>query len=321
MSTEPDRIQHIIAVQPAAGGGKYLLHLDYAEGDALNAHCTLLYEAGRAVHRLFRTNDPLRCLWTSPQGHLWLGSANGNLWTTAPVALPPQRDRALQVEYFHRSLPWQITTLPDMRALGYPPNISALWGLDDHQIWAATYEGPIYHWAGKAWQEGASENRQALNQISGRSKTEVYAVGYGATVFHWDGHRWWPLKRPEAVHPREVFTDLCPGPGGNLFITGRNGTLVGANPEGLVLLTQRPHPLFGVAQVQGRWFFAGGRSGLWELKERAFVLLKKDVFPLKLFAILDQLYLIEDEQPRAWLVQYDPKEETWKRLEYEKGAS
>ena len=316
MSAESGRIQHIIGVQ-AAPRGKYLLHLDYAEGDALNSHATLLYEGDGAVHRLFRTNDPLRCLWSSPQGHLWLGSANGNLWTTAPIALPPHRDRALQAEYFDRRLPWQITTLPDLRTQGYPPNITALWGLDDHQLWAATYEGPIYRWTGQVWQEGATENQHALNQISGRSRTEVYAVGYGATVLHWDGHRWWPLDLPEAVHPREVFTDLCLGPRGTVLITGRGGTLMGGKPEGLELIAKRPHSLFGVAQVQGRWFFAGGRSGVWELRERAFVSLKKDLFPLKLFVIGDLLYLIEDEQhPRPTIVQYDPKAETWDRLEY-----
>ena len=92
---QDDSKREILQVVEADG---LFLRIDYEEGDIASAIGHVFWASGKrqqgeVLTQVLATNEPLRTLWASPSGALWVASANGSVGTTAPVALASPRQQ------------------------------------------------------------------------------------------------------------------------------------------------------------------------------------------------------------------------------------
>ena len=99
-------------------------------------------EAAKKVEpvQVLATNDTLRTMWASPQGSLWVASASGSVGTTAEVSWPSPTSGA-DYKTMGPSPEWHVTDLPRVKISGLRPNVTALWGTSDSDVYAGTYGG------------------------------------------------------------------------------------------------------------------------------------------------------------------------------------
>jgi hypothetical protein len=301
-----------------------VLLIDYAEGDIAHAVGSVyINRSGRtatqdAPHRVLATNDELRVMWASPSGALWVGSANGHVGTTAVVRWPSAQKG---VDYQTISgAPWTATTLPALAGSGLPPNITALWGTGDSDVFAGTFGGHIYHWDGQAWQQnhqGDPALRRSVRAFGGTAPNDVYAVGSQGMLLHFNGSRWQQLPLPGENRTNEGFTAVLPLPDGTVFISasGNEGRLLHGNASGLTEFTHCEMPLIDMAPLGERVLFATG-DGVAEL-------IGRDVRPIKQFMTATlhaghgRVYVIEPAPEQTRYAEFDPREDSpWWRYRY-----
>src|SRR4051794_7120187 len=88
-----DEVTRILRAQ-AVPAGLLLLATVYDQADAMNPAGQVYLTAPRGTgdaELILSANEGLAGLWASPAGHAWVGGADGEVWTTAPVAWPPPR--------------------------------------------------------------------------------------------------------------------------------------------------------------------------------------------------------------------------------------
>jgi hypothetical protein len=312
-------IQHIISVTPGASGF-YMVETEYPETDALNAVGKVLRAEwdpeGDAVC-LLNTNDTLSCMWRSPSGALWIGSARGNVWTNAPVTFTSHRMPSLQYEVLDKRLDWKVTTLPNMEGLNYRPNITAIWGTADSQVFAATYKGIIYRWDGAQWTQ-AKVASVCLNHIHGSSSKDIYCVGFDSVILHYDGARWSRVPYPDNAPAGEVLTGVRVRPTGDVLICGRGGTILEGRAPAFRVLAREKASFYGLALFNDNVFLAGGESGVWQMSNAQPLIIKPNVKAVGVFESPNVLFFIEAAQePRPRVVEHDPnKDAPWFRVEY-----
>ena len=72
------------------------------------------------------------------------------------------------------------------------PNVTALWGTGDSDVYAGVYDGHIFRWDGTAWAQvfdGPGGGIGAIRAFGG-SVADVYALGLDRTILHFDGGAW-----------------------------------------------------------------------------------------------------------------------------------
>lgn len=69
------------------------------------------------------------------------------------------------------------------------PNLSAVWGVDDKNVWAVGAGGILAQYDGTAWTKSGLGG-QNLNAIWGVSGTDIFAVGNSGTAYHYNGSTW-----------------------------------------------------------------------------------------------------------------------------------
>ena len=267
------------------------------------------------------TNDELRVLWCSPSGALWVASANGNVATNAAVAfgtLPARWSYLARI-----GTTWQAMALPAIATTGsgngLPPNVEALWGRSDNDIYVATYRGHIYHWNGTAWRQvhdGATTDNNELRAFAAVSATETYAVGQQGTLLHCQGTSWQPVALP---NPRsnESLTGLCALADGNVLISGnsRQGSRIlrGNATTGLQEIAHSELQLIGMATIGERVLFATG-DGVAELIDGAVVVLKDNFKTAAIFPAPDGAFLLEPSPEKPSFIEYVVnREKPWSR--------
>ncbi|PPF79643.1 hypothetical protein C5B96_12265 [Subtercola sp. Z020] len=313
----------------------YAVKTIYDETDAVNAaghvvwadwndeHTCLDPDRDRGMTAL-STNDSILAIWASPQGHLWVTSANGTVYTTAPVTWPPPRWEPLDWDGggSDADLPWSVTTLPDW-AGGYAPQINAVWGSSDTDVHFATYRGTLYHWNGELF-EITLETGAMLVNLHGSASDDVYCVGQAerkqpdqTAAWHWNGTRWSPVATPEGVQVG-LLTGVRALPEGRVIAVGTAGLIFEGTPSGLEVLLDAQMSMYSIALFDGEFYAAGGRSGLWKIEGDDIVCIKDRARALGLFECGPMLLMTADDQEDApELLQYAPRiERPWMRLQF-----
>jgi hypothetical protein len=314
-------ILHVCEVPPSV----YFLRIDYDEVDIASA-VGHVFQTSAAQSRteqptqVLSTNDALRVMWASPSGALWVGSANGHVATTAAVQWPAAQRGA---DYGATSGPaWSATSLPLLAGSGLPPNITALWGTSDNNVFAGTHGGHIYHWDGQAWRQAHRDNpalRRTVRAFGGTGPHDVYAVGSQGMLLHFDGQAWQQLPLPGEAQANEGFTAVLALPDQSVFISAASNTgrLLHGTASGLSEFTQCDMPLIDMGAIGDRVLFATG-AGVAELTGRSIQTIKSTFMTATLSAGQGRLFFIEPAPPVACYAEYDPRqtERPWVRVRY-----
>lgn len=304
----------------------FILFIAYEEADIASAVGHVYASAGKrekgvVPKQVLETNDTLRKLWASPSGALWVASADGNVGTTAQV---PWTAPIKGVTYttMGNSPRWSSTALPKVKATGLKPNVTALWGTADSDVYAGTYGGHIYRWDGTAWTqgfEGPGKGKGTIRAFGGASN-DVYAVASQSTILHFDGRVWQRLRAPEPPNGHEGFTGVTRTPQGEILISGsgEEGRLLhGSASGGLEEFGRYPIQLIDMAPLADRVLFATG-DGVAELLGRDVKMIKSTFKTATMGPGIDRTFFIEPAQKVPSYVEYNPKIESapWWRVTF-----
>lgn len=306
-------------------GARYLLWLHAEPGDSPNARGDIVRQEARrgaGIQTICRTNDTLRTLWISSSGQLWTGSTRGTIATTAPVAWSPPRSSWISFVPENGGPQWRATSLPLIRSLGIPPSVTALWGTDDHHVWAGAYDGHIYAWDGQTWTQvvdGPEGGGGAINCFGGSGPSDVYALGANGRILHFDGSAWTQLQAPGAPNDSESFTGLHVQADGQVLIAGAGpgpvGRILQGGPAGLTELTRCDVAPRDLVAVSGRLLLPVGSAGVAELTGRSVTVVKSNFDAVAASAGPGRAYFIEAVQQQPSFIEHDPSEaQPWVRV-------
>jgi hypothetical protein len=321
---ETDKKSEILQVVET--DGLYLLRIDYEEGDIASAIGHVFWSdglgrKGEVLTQVLATNDPLRTLWGSPTQSLWVAGASGSVGTTAPVRWPPPT-AGVDFLTLGDSPKWTATDLPRVRATGLRPNVTALWGTEDSDVYAGTYGGHIYRWDGINWAqvfEGPGGGEGTIRAFGG-SMGDVYALGLDSTILHFDGTGWTRLQVPGPPNGHEGFNGLVQTPEGAVLISGsgESGRLLhGSAAGGLEEFGRYPIHLIDLVAFDERILFATG-NGVAELFGRDVNMVKSTFMTSTASAGKGRVFFIEPAQERPCYIRYDPRiaDLPWARIAY-----
>lgn len=313
-------------LQVVETNGRYLLRIDYEEGDIASAVGHVywsdgLEQKGEVLTQVLATNDPLRNLWASATGSLWVAGANGTVGTTASVRWPAPTNSA-DFLTLGGSPAWTATELPRVRNTGLPANVTALWGTGDSDVYAGTYGGHIYRWDGATWAQvfdGPDEGNGTIRAFGG-SPDDVYALGQNETILHFDGRTWTRLQVPGPPNGHETFTGLVRMSEQSVLISGagdQGRLLEGSAAGGFEEFGRYPKRLIDMAALDGRVLFATG-DGAAELTGREVTMIKSNFMTATMSPGKGVMFFIEPAQENPRYVRYDPKNQAapWARVGY-----
>lgn len=310
--TQDEKKQEILQVVET--DGLYVLRIDYDEGDIGSAIGHVFWSSGtrrlgELPAQVLATNEPLRTLWASPTGSLWVASANGSVGTTAVVSWPAPASGSDYLT-LGPSPKWSATDLPRVRSTRLPPNVTALWGTSDADVYAGTYGGHIYRWDGAAWNQvfdGPGHGGETI-QAFGGTVNDVYAVGKEDTILHFDGAGWRPLLAPGPPNGHELLTGVLRMPDGQVLISGSGdiGRLLhGSAAGGLAEFGRYPMHLIGMAPLGERILFVTG-DGVAELIDRNVTMIKSGFKTASISPGKGRVFFIEPAQEQPRFAEFDP---------------
>jgi hypothetical protein len=306
----------------------YYLTADYEEADIGHAVGTVFKTSGArdeedAPEMVLSSNDTLSGLWLSPDGSLWVSSATGKVATTASVPWDAAGSGD-GVGYSEEDggLSWAVKALPPVKSTGLPPNITALWGIDDENVFVGTHGGHIYQWNGKDWRqthEGPGRGDGTLGAFGGPAANDVFAAGRQGTLLHFDGAGWQAVLVPGESNGRETFTAVQVLPTDEVLISsaGSQGRLLHGGAQGLTEFGRYEVPLIGMALLDDRVLFATG-DGCAELVGRDVKVIKDTFQTVNVFPGRDRVFYVEAEQEYPGYVEYVPAEDEapWWRMAF-----
>lgn len=311
---DDDLVNEILHVTEA-DRGVYFLWICYEEGDIAAALGTVYRtngtrESGLVPDRILDTNDTLRTLWISPSGSLWVASADGNVATTANVHWPPPPAH-LQYEGTDGAAGWNVTALPAIASSRLRPNVTALWGTDDDDVFAGCFEGYIYRWDGSAWRQQMDvEDVGGTIRAFGGIRDDVFAIGARQVLLHFDGQRWQRLRVPGTPDTSELFTAVLRLSDGSVLISGSSdeGRLLhGSAAGGLVEIGRYPIELLDMAPLGERVLFATG-DGVAELIGHDVQMIRSTFMTATMSAGIGRVFFIEPAQEVPGFIEYDPRQ-------------
>jgi hypothetical protein len=298
----------------------YALVVHYEEADGGNGVGLLFRTDGTrntASETVLTTNDYLRSMWASLSGAIWLSSEAGNVWTNAKVRWSKSKDSKLDFDSLDPAMKWHVTTLPNPQGLDHPPNLGAIWGTDDSNVFAAASNGPIYHWNGQAWKQ-VHTAAGTIRSFSGTSAQDVFAVGEKGALVHFDGSAWRPLRNPDGGRSDELFTGACHSSDGSVFICSQDGRLLHGSASGLTALSQDSDiPLRGLAFLDNRLLFAAAEKGVAELQKSTLVVIRSTFHSTFITAGKARWFFL-DASTETCYIEYDPaqSETPWAKLTF-----
>jgi len=301
-----DTINEIVSVAEV-GDSLYLLIVQYEEADGGNG-VGLVYRTDgsreAAIEPVLSTNDYIRAMWSSPSGALWLSSEDGNVWTTGPVKWAKPKDPDLAFDAYDPALQWSVVRLPDLEE-GGPPNLGALWGTDDANVFVAASNGPIYQWNGKNWRR-VHTAAGTIRAFAGTDPGNIFAVGEKGALAHFDGKAWQTIGNPDGTERDELFTGARFGVDGSVYICSQSGRLLHGSRSGLTVLAQDDKlSLRGLAFLGDRLVLAAGESGVAEFQQSALAVIRSTFHSTYIAPGKARLFFL-DASTETCYVEYDP---------------
>jgi hypothetical protein len=202
------------------------------------------------------------------------------------------------------------------------PNVTALWGTGDSDVYAGSFNGYIYRWDGTVWAqvfEGPGGGAGTIAAFGG-ALNDVYAVGKEGTLLHFDGRVWRRLETPGPPNGHESLTGVLGTPTGEVIISasGEQGRLLhGSASGGFSELGRYTARLIAMAALDDRVFFAIG-DGAAELVGRDVTVVKSNFKSANLYSGKERLFFIEATQTVPSFIRFDPRkpDAPWARVFY-----
>jgi hypothetical protein len=304
-------IRNVVAAR-ATESTIYMVLVEYEESDAMNSVGVVMNE-----HRappggyggLLSTNDSITYLWKSPQGALWVASARGNVWTTAPVSWPNPNLPGYASNVLDPSFTWNMAPLPWYQLHGMAPIPESIWGTSDEDVHVTTFKGSIYHWDGAAWEERIPGPTEPLNDIHGLSADEAYAVGEEGTIVRYDGATWTPIPFPDDAGSGEGLTGVRVIGPDDVYICSRSGSILHGGRDGFEVVAAATQSLYGMGYFQGRLLIAAGDAGVVELVGNRVDVVKDNFASVGVFEEQDIVFFIEpNQEPVPSMIAFAPAE-------------
>jgi photosystem II stability/assembly factor-like uncharacterized protein len=314
--TGPTKVREIVAAT-VSGENVYTVLLVYWETEAAQAVGQILRSPvsrqGQFVCDL-NTNNQLRNMWSSSTGSLWVGSSDGNMWTTARVSWPPPSDET-ESDQTGALTRWTATRLPDMRKHGIKPIMTCVWGTADDDVYVGTFEGGVYHWNGRAWDQVFTDVSSAINHIHGSAPDDIYAVGEEGVVLHFDGTAWRRLPYPGDGGRSDGLTGVRAIGRHEVYICGRSGRILHGSRRGLEVLGEFEPAFYGLGYFRKRVLLAAGDDGVWELAGNTVSPIKDNIGTVGIFEQPDLVFFVEPAQTPT-LIEYAPDQDPpwWRRV-------
>ncbi len=308
MAEPNSNIVRILSVMPHEQD-IYFLVTDYPESDPLAAtgrihRATIARGGGRRL--VLSVGDSLGALWTSPEGSVWTGSVSGNLWTTARLMFPAPLSRPVSTITPEEDHQWAATTLPKLRAKGYPPNITCLYGFSDENVFAGTFSGSIYHWDGEAFTEMEFPGESGIIEMHGTSRNSLFAACDNRMILHFNGKRWTPVPMPREVPDFSVISGIRAINPHRVYACDIHGRIYRGTKDGFEVISATKEKWYGIALLENRVLLAS-TSGAWELTNDVPVSIRSNFSALDVCEASPALFFIEEEQqPRPCWYEYNP---------------
>lgn len=296
--TQDTWIRNSLGVASAGTRALYVLTTIYPESDALNPAGQLLHHVmadDGMTESVLGTSSPLAAMWRSPAGHLWLGSADGSVWTTAAVRWQP----AGPPFDANGPLAWSRTQLPPLARTGHAPNVTAVWGTSDSNVFLATASGSVYRWDGDRWQETPTSTDASLTKLHGAAADDAYVVGYRGTVAHWDGQTWATVPAPDINAATTIVTGVAALSPAEVYAVTNRGQLLKRTGAGFTTLDKADGARFtGLAAVE-QGLVISSAAGAWLFDHLGLRQVKANFSATDVQAVDDRIYFIETEQPHG----------------------
>jgi cysteine-rich repeat protein len=142
---------------------------------------------------------------------------------------------------------------------GQTGNVSSVWGLAENDLFAATTDGEISHFDGRAWTAMTSGTTQTLWAVWGSRRDDVFAVGENGTILHFNGTTWSPM----AANAGTATLNWVWGTSAtNVYAVGSGGTAVHFNGTTWSAITTNVTSfLYGVWGSSAQDVFVVGDNG------------------------------------------------------------
>ena len=300
--------------------GKHELHVlttIYPESDAVNPGGQLLEVSGAIENSrsILSTSSPLAAMWRSPRKQLWIGSADGHIWTTAPIPFD-ETIEGVDLEN-EQNWTWATTRLPENQGQDRSPNITAIWGSSDSNVFFATASGAIYLWDGKQWSLSMAGGGGSLTKIHGVNAKDVYAVGYAATIVHWNGEEWRHIET-DLDRDTTIITGVAVQKSGKAyFATNRGQLLFRSSHHGELIQLEKTTAWFtGLVAWKGV-IAASSKNGAWLYSKKTLRQIKDNFNVTDVMVVGHDLHFIEAEQamgPSAIEYKARRKKRAWERI-------
>ena len=315
--TDPLWIRNSLAVTRTAPQELHVLTTVYPEADALNAGGQLLCHIADSeglTQSVLSTARPLAAMWRSPRKNLWLGSSDGYVWTTANL---PWNKTENETFIEGTRWNWVSTPLPELEGKSRKPNITAIWGTSDSNVFFTTASGAIYRWDGYGWRVSVVVRGDSLTKIHGVSPNNAYAIGYGATIAHWDGETWRRFDTPGLDAAITIITGIAVQKSGNAYAVTNRGQVLARQGAQFIVVDRADAWFSGLVAWKGV-LAASSATGAWLYSVGGGLRAIKDNFAATdVMVVQNELHFIESDQFKGpAVIEYKAKraENAWQRL-------
>ncbi|TCU39401.1 hypothetical protein [Rhizobium azibense] len=245
------------SVALGARGELYTLVV-YTDGEAFNSY--VLEEVDLSEEEVERIEHLdiqiwLTDLWRAAGGPLFVCDENGKV-------------------HVGRAGTWAVEATESSRAL------TCLWGLSEDTVFTAGDAGIVFQRRGTAWPAISPPFDQTLFGIGGTSTSDIYVCGDRGFFAHFDGRTWSTIPLPTNNRLLGILA-LSPE---DVLVCGAAGVLFRGSGDSWRSYVPAESDLHSIARFRDRIFLAASRSGVLELVDDSFIVVRDTFVSYKLIA-------------------------------------
>jgi nitrite reductase/ring-hydroxylating ferredoxin subunit len=305
---------HRLAIGVCQGpGSRYSLLTFYDEADPINAVAQLVETAdggdGAPTRCVLNTAHPVDTLWRSPSGALWLGSADGHVFTTAPTGWQPAP--SADFDDAGSGLNWRVSRLPLLQTLLHNPVITSLAGRGDQDVFVGTSNGSIYRWQGNEWRETTTGLDDEIVRFAVKPDGVVFALGGSASLFVLEGEVWRRVVVPGTRSA--ILTGGAFASDGSLIVCSNKGAVFRVADGAARQIAQANGSFYNIVMLGDRAILAGDPIGAWQLTPDGTLAPLRETFgAVNLIEAAGKLHFVLSEQDDGpGFAVYEPATDRW----------